>query len=99
VLPEAEQGMSYSLPALQDQGKDDRRIRRVQEPPELPAAQRLRLPPARGGAQGLLHLDGGTAVRHRPPPARSPGGKADRGAAPAGFPRLSRHQLGCWQAV
>jgi uncharacterized protein YdhG (YjbR/CyaY superfamily) len=52
ILPEAEQGISYWRPGLQGPGEDNRGVRRVQEPSELPAAQRLRLSPSDRGAHG-----------------------------------------------
>ena len=46
ILPEAGQGISWRCPGLQSPGQGHRGIRRVQEPPELPAARRLGLSPA-----------------------------------------------------
>jgi uncharacterized protein YdhG (YjbR/CyaY superfamily) len=42
IVPEAEQCISYGMPAFKLRGEDHRRVRGLQEPPQLPAAQRVR---------------------------------------------------------
>jgi hypothetical protein len=95
LLPEAEQGISYGVAAFRVRGKTVAGFAAFKGPPELPAAQRFRLPPAQGRAQGLLNLVRGTALRYRPRPARTRGGEADRGTAPAGLPRLRQRHRHC----
>ncbi len=73
---------------LQGPGEDNRRVRRVQEPSELPAAQRLRLSPADRGAHGLPDLVRGPALQHRPAPAKVAGREAARSAAQASLSSL-----------
>src|SRR5690349_18384397 len=55
ILPEADQGISYGVPAFKVRGQGHRGVRRVQESPELPAAQRLGLSPAARSATHSGH--------------------------------------------
>ena len=37
IVPEAEEGISYGVPAFKVRGRDNRRVRRIQEPSQLSA--------------------------------------------------------------
>ena len=64
AVPDAEQCISYAVPGFKVAGKNDRRLRCLQESPELPAPQRLGVP--------RVDRTSWPATRSHPEPCDSP---------------------------
>ena len=64
-VPEAEEGISYGLPAFRLKGKVVAGFAGLQEPSQLPPSQRLRVSSASGRSRPLQDIEWGASVSNR----------------------------------
>ena len=92
IVPDAEQCISYGMPAFRQERKGRCRLCRLQRPPQLPPAQRVG--PARTGGRPrwVYRLKGSVAVHCRQASSQSIGEEAHRGEAAAARTALDAHE-------
>ena len=86
VVPEAEQGISYQVPAFRARREGHRRIRCFQEPPELPSSQRFRISVASSRGRKLQDVQRSAPVPSRLTATEAPGRATHQGANRPGVP-------------